>query len=115
MIFTEEDYLSEQQLNAEKRYTRIDGKIHMKLNITISKGIYEGTPVFFALELPLQDIIKWLKNMITIDLLKNHPHAIPALAHIWHDVLGKIWMPEIGLEEIESLYHEELKHDIPIT
>jgi len=59
----------------------------------------------------------WLKeaSMITIDLLKNHPNAIPRLAHIWHEVLGKIWMPEIGIEEIESLYHEELKQDIPLT
>jgi hypothetical protein len=29
--------------------------------------------------------------MITINLLKKHPNAIPALAHIWHKVLGKIW------------------------
>lgn len=27
--------------------------------------------------------------MIKIDLLKNHPHAIPMLATIWHEVLGK--------------------------
>jgi predicted N-acetyltransferase YhbS len=53
--------------------------------------------------------------MIKIDLLKNHPRTIPALAHIWHEVLGKIWMPEIGIEEIESLYHEELEHDMPLT
>jgi predicted N-acetyltransferase YhbS len=53
--------------------------------------------------------------MITIDLMKNHPHAIPTLANIWHEVLGKIWMPEIGIEEIESLYYEELKHDMPLT
>jgi hypothetical protein len=31
---------------------------------------------------------------IEVDLLKNHPHAIPALANIWHEVLGKIWMEE---------------------
>jgi len=53
--------------------------------------------------------------MITIDLLKNHPHAIPALANIWHEVLGKIWMPEIGIEEIESLYYEELNEDLPLA
>jgi hypothetical protein len=46
--------------------------------------------------------------MIKIDLLKNHPHTIPALAHIWHEVLGKIWVPEIGIEEVESLYYERL-------
>jgi len=50
-----------------------------------------------------------------IDFLKNHPHAIPALANIWHEVLGKIWMPEIGIEEIESLYYEELNQDMPLT
>jgi GNAT superfamily N-acetyltransferase len=53
--------------------------------------------------------------MIKINLLKNHPYAIPALATIWHEVLGKIWMPEIGIEEIESLYYEELQHDTPLT
>lgn len=53
--------------------------------------------------------------MIKIDLLKNHPQAIPALAHIWHEVLGKTWMPEIGIEEIESLSYEELNHDMPLT
>jgi GNAT superfamily N-acetyltransferase len=53
--------------------------------------------------------------MIKIDLLKNHPQAIPVLANIWHEVLGKIWMPEIGIEEIESLYYEELNQDMPLT
>ena len=51
--------------------------------------------------------------MIKIDLLKNHPARIPELANIWHEVLGKIWMPEIGIEEIESLYYEELNQDMP--
>jgi hypothetical protein len=53
--------------------------------------------------------------MIKIDILKNHSHAIPKLAHIWHEVLGKIWMPELGLLEIKDGYSEELKHDIPLT
>jgi len=53
--------------------------------------------------------------MIKIELLKNHPYVIPMLANIWHEVLGKIWMPEIGIEEIESLYYEELQHDMPLT
>ena len=26
--------------------------------------------------------------MIKINLLKNHPDAIPELAHIWHEILG---------------------------
>ena len=53
--------------------------------------------------------------MISLDLLKNYPVAIPALATIWHEVLGKIWMPEIGIEEIESLYYEELNRGMPLT
>jgi GNAT superfamily N-acetyltransferase len=53
--------------------------------------------------------------MIKIELLKNHSQSIPRLANIWREVLGKIWMPEIEIEEIESLYHEELKHDMPLT
>ena len=32
-------------------------------------------------------------RMIKIDLLKNNPHAVPAIANIWYEVLGKIWMP----------------------
>ena len=53
--------------------------------------------------------------MIQIEYLKNHPHAIPTLSLIWHEGIGKIWMPEIRIEEIESLFYEELKQDIPIT
>ncbi len=53
--------------------------------------------------------------MITIDLLKNHPYAIPTLSNIWHEVLGKIWLPEISIAEIEALSYEELKEDIAIT
>ncbi len=48
--------------------------------------------------------------MIKIDLLKNHPNAIPALANIWHEVLGKIWFPELTIQEIESLTYDELGH-----
>lgn len=54
-------------------------------------------------------------NNLSIDALKKHPYAIPALANLWYEVLGKIWMPEIKMEEIESLYYEELKKDIPST
>ncbi|MFN9000623.1 MAG: GNAT family N-acetyltransferase [Holosporales bacterium] len=53
--------------------------------------------------------------MIKIDLLKNHPSAIPALAQIWHVVLGKIWFPELTIQEIESLTYEELNHQDETT
>ncbi len=46
--------------------------------------------------------------MIKIDLLKNHPNTIPALANVWHEVLGKIWFPELTIQEIESLTYDEL-------
>lgn len=52
---------------------------------------------------------------IQISLLKDYPETIPALANIWYEVLGKIWMPEIGIEEIKSLYYEELNQDMPLT
>lgn len=42
--------------------------------------------------------------MITIELLKNHPASIPRCAEIWHEVLGKIRMPEIGIEEEDVIY-----------
>lgn len=48
--------------------------------------------------------------MIKIDLLKNHPNTISALAQIWHEVLGKIWFPELTIQEIESLTYDELNH-----
>lgn len=53
--------------------------------------------------------------MIKIDTLKNNPHSIMALANIWHEVLGKIWMPEIEIKEIESLYYEDFNQEILIT
>mgnify|MGYP002378924524 CR=1 FL=1 len=53
--------------------------------------------------------------MITIAYLKQYSDCIPKLAKIWHEVLGKIWMPEIGIEEIESLYYEELNQEMPFT
>ena len=52
---------------------------------------------------------------IKIDILKNHPKAIPTLSKIWHEVLGKIWMPEVGIDEVESLFYEELNRDMPLT
>jgi GNAT superfamily N-acetyltransferase len=48
--------------------------------------------------------------MIKIDLFKNHPYAIPELTHIWHEVLGKIWFPELTIQEIETLTYDELNH-----
>lgn len=53
--------------------------------------------------------------MIKIAYLKQYSDFISTLAKIWYEVLGKIWMPEIGIEEIESWYHEWLNHDMPLA
>lgn len=52
---------------------------------------------------------------VRVGLLKNHPQCIPDLAQIWREMLGRIWMPEISIEEIESLYRAELAQEIPLT
>ena len=54
--------------------------------------------------------------MIKIDLLKNHPNTIPAVAHIWHEVLGKIWVPDVPVERVITRFAKHLKtHALPIT
>ena len=54
--------------------------------------------------------------MIKIDLLKNHPQHIPALANIWHEVLGKIWLPEISVESVMAKFADYLNDkNLPLT
>jgi predicted N-acetyltransferase YhbS len=54
--------------------------------------------------------------MIKIDLLKNHSRAISALAHIWHDVLGRIWVPDVPVERVITRFADHLNdQDLPIT
>ena len=54
--------------------------------------------------------------MIKIDLLKNHPNAIPALANIWHEVLGKIWLPDVTIERFITRLKESLNDQtLPMT
>lgn len=54
--------------------------------------------------------------MITIDILKNHPSSIPALANIWHQVLGSIWVPDISIERVEQNLLKHLNVDVmPLT
>lgn len=61
--------------------------------------------------------IKEVINMpIKIKYLKEHPEAIPALAKIWYDVLGSIWVPEISIERIEQRFHDHLNDELlPMT
>ena len=54
--------------------------------------------------------------MITIDLLKNHPGTVPRCAEIWHEVLGKIWVPEIPVERVSQRFGAHLNEDtLPVT
>ncbi len=54
--------------------------------------------------------------MIKIDFLKNHPHAIPVLANIWYEVLGKIWVPDVPVENVIARFSDHLSdQDLPIT
>ncbi len=54
--------------------------------------------------------------MITIDLLKNHQDSIPRLAAIWHEVLGKIWVPDVPIERVIQKYDSHLNDtQLPIT
>ena len=54
--------------------------------------------------------------MITIDFLKNHPQSIPTLAKIWHEVLGKIWIPDLPISRVEeNLYNHLNETQLPIT
>lgn len=54
--------------------------------------------------------------MIKIDLLKNHPNAIPALAHIWCEVLGKTWVPDVTVAQVMAKFAEHVNEQVlPIT
>jgi GNAT superfamily N-acetyltransferase len=54
--------------------------------------------------------------MIKIDLLKNHTEAIPAIAKIWQETIGKIWLPDVSIGEIEQGYYGEIQSDnLPIS
>jgi GNAT superfamily N-acetyltransferase len=64
----------------------------------------------------IQPIKNRIIKMITIDLLKNHRETIPALANIWHDVLGKIWVPDVPIERVITKFEDHLNdRDLPIT
>ena len=54
--------------------------------------------------------------MIKIELLKNHPNTIAAVAHIWHEVLGKIWVPDVPTYHVITRFADHLKiHALSIT
>lgn len=54
--------------------------------------------------------------MIHFDYLKFYPQCIPQLAEIWYEGLGKIWVPQIKIEEVIERFHAHLNIDtLPLT
>lgn len=47
--------------------------------------------------------------MISIEPLAHHMNLIPALADIWCDVLGRVWIPSIAVDDVKrwmNAWHE---------
>ncbi|HBB7077238.1 TPA: GNAT family N-acetyltransferase [Legionella pneumophila] len=54
--------------------------------------------------------------MITIDYLKHHSDNISILAKIWHEVLGKIWVPDVPISRVEENLSNHLNTEqLPLT
>lgn len=54
--------------------------------------------------------------MITIDYLKHHSESIPALAKIWHELLGQIWAPDVSISRVEKNLNNHLNSEqLPLT
>ena len=54
--------------------------------------------------------------MPEIALLKHHPDKIPALAAMWYELLGRIWVPDVTIERVETRFHQHLNDDtLPLT
>ncbi|TAL64881.1 MAG: GNAT family N-acetyltransferase [Legionella sp.] len=57
-----------------------------------------------------------LEKDIKIAYLKEYPEVIPTLAKIWHEVLGSIWIADVGIEQIEQGFYDELNDStLPLT
>lgn len=54
--------------------------------------------------------------MPEIALLKHHSDKIPALAAMWYELLGRIWVPDVTIKQVEARFHEHLNDDtLPLT
>jgi GNAT superfamily N-acetyltransferase len=54
--------------------------------------------------------------MIKIDVLKNHPDTLEELLVIWHEVFGKIWVPDITIDSFRLKFKNHLNDEImPMT
>lgn len=56
------------------------------------------------------------KSHINIKFLKYEQNSIPILADIWHDVLGKIWLPDTSKADIINDLQSSINiNHLPIT
>jgi GNAT superfamily N-acetyltransferase len=53
---------------------------------------------------------------ITIDLLKNHPNHIPALAQLWEQGIGEPWLPGTPVDRVIENYTNHMNdQNLPLT
>lgn len=54
--------------------------------------------------------------MIAIDLLKNHPEAIPRLAQLSYELIGRKWIPGASVERAIERFKTHLNDEtLPVT
>lgn len=54
--------------------------------------------------------------MIKIDLLKNQLHTLPDLAQMWHEGLGRMWLPDVSIAEALRRFSAHANADkMPLT
>ena len=59
------------------------------------------------------NILKLLRiSMITIELLEQHQTDVPMLAKLWHELLGKIWAPDVSIDCVEQKFYEHCNEDV---
>jgi GNAT superfamily N-acetyltransferase len=53
--------------------------------------------------------------MITIELFKDHMHHVPLLADLWRDLLGRVWVPDISVAQVQAwMYSWEHEDRLPV-
>lgn len=57
-----------------------------------------------------------MTKTISIDVLKNRQEAIPHLASIWHEAIGKVWAPDVSIESAIERFNQHLQENtLPLT
>src|SRR5580765_2914929 len=50
--------------------------------------------------------------MTKIALLMDHPETITDLTNIWHEVLGKIWLPDVSKQAVSAKLGAHLNESV---